>query len=87
MENLIKKIREKKAIIGVFGLGYVGLPLALRYSEVGNSVIGFDVDYSKVEKLNSGESSVLAVFAKLCSVKSSGKLNKRWKWGSSPSPN
>ena len=58
MENLIKKIREKKAIIGVFGLGYVGLPLALRYSEVGNSVIGFDVDYSKVEKLNSGESYI-----------------------------
>ena len=58
MENLIKKIREKKATIGVFGLGYVGLPLALRYSEVGNSVIGFDVDYSKVEKLNSGESYI-----------------------------
>jgi UDP-N-acetyl-D-glucosamine dehydrogenase len=58
MENLIKKIRKKKAIIGVIGLGYVGLPLALRYSEVGNSVIGFDVDHSKIKKLNSGESYI-----------------------------
>jgi len=58
MENLIKKIREKKAIIGIIGLGYVGLPLSLRYSEVGNSVIGFDVDHSKIEKLRSGESYI-----------------------------
>jgi UDP-N-acetyl-D-glucosamine dehydrogenase len=58
MENLIKKIREKKSIIGIIGLGYVGLPLSLRYSEVGNSVIGFDVDHSKIEKLRSGESYI-----------------------------
>ena len=58
MENLLKKIRENKAVIGVIGLGYVGLPLSLRFSEVGNSVIGFDVDNSKVEMLNNGESYI-----------------------------
>jgi UDP-N-acetyl-D-glucosamine dehydrogenase len=58
MKNLLEKIKEKRAIIGVFGLGYVGLPLALRYSEVGMSVIGFDVDDVKIEKLNSGESYI-----------------------------
>jgi UDP-N-acetyl-D-glucosamine dehydrogenase len=58
MENLLKKIRENKAVIGVIGLGYVGLPLSLRFSEVGNSVIGFDIDNSKVEMLNNGESYI-----------------------------
>jgi len=58
MEHLLKKIRENKATIGVIGLGYVGLPLSLRFSEVDNSVIGFDVDNSKVEMLNNGESYI-----------------------------
>lgn len=58
MENLLKKIRENKAVIGVIGLGYVGLPLSLRFSEVGNLVIGFDIDNSKVEMLNNGESYI-----------------------------
>jgi len=44
--------------IGIIGCGYVGLPLALRFSDVGHHVTGFDVDKSKVDKLNAGESYI-----------------------------
>jgi UDP-N-acetyl-D-glucosamine dehydrogenase len=44
--------------VGVIGCGYVGLPLGLRFAEAGHRVIGFDVDRSKVEKLNRGESYI-----------------------------
>jgi len=56
--QLINKFSEKSAIIGIFGLGYVGLPLVIRYSEIGFKVIGFDVDVSKIDKLNSGQSYI-----------------------------
>ena len=42
--DLILKIKNKKLTIGVVGLGYVGLPLALRFAEVGFNVIGYDKD-------------------------------------------
>ncbi|HXT73547.1 MAG TPA: nucleotide sugar dehydrogenase [Candidatus Angelobacter sp.] len=48
--------RELK--IGIIGCGYVGLPLALRFSETGHYVLGFDTDQGKVEKLNRGESYI-----------------------------
>jgi UDP-N-acetyl-D-glucosamine dehydrogenase len=44
--------------IGIIGCGYVGLPLALRFSDVGQQVTGFDLDKSKVEKLNAGQSYI-----------------------------
>jgi len=44
--------------IGIIGCGYVGLPLALRFADVGHRVTGFDTDQSKVEKLNSGQSYI-----------------------------
>lgn len=44
--------------IGILGLGYVGLPLALRFAEAGFKVIGFDIDQSKVEQLNQGQSYI-----------------------------
>ena len=56
--QLIHKLRDKSATIGIFGLGYVGLPLVLRYSEIGFKVVGFDVDTKKVEKLESGHSYI-----------------------------
>jgi UDP-N-acetyl-D-glucosamine dehydrogenase len=56
--HLVDKIRSKSAIIGILGLGYVGLPLANRYSEVGYKVIGFDIDNEKVDALNKGESYI-----------------------------
>jgi UDP-N-acetyl-D-glucosamine dehydrogenase len=49
---------EKKAVIGIVGLGYVGLPLLLRFAEQGFKVIGFDIDKSKIDKLNRGESYI-----------------------------
>ena len=53
-----EKINNKEAIIGIIGLGYVGLPLMLRFAEVGFRVIGIDVDERKNELLNRGESYI-----------------------------
>jgi UDP-N-acetyl-D-glucosamine dehydrogenase len=58
LNSLITKLKEKKAVIGIVGLGYVGLPLMLRYCEVGYKVIGFDVDQRKVDLLHNGESYI-----------------------------
>jgi UDP-N-acetyl-D-glucosamine dehydrogenase len=57
-ETLIQNIQAHKARVGVIGLGYVGLPLVLRFGEEHFSVIGFDVDNVKVRKLNAGESYI-----------------------------
>jgi UDP-N-acetyl-D-glucosamine dehydrogenase len=57
-DELIGKIQAHKATVGVVGLGYVGLPLVLRFGEEHFSVIGFDVDPVKVRKLNAGESYI-----------------------------
>jgi UDP-N-acetyl-D-glucosamine dehydrogenase len=56
--DLIAKLHRRSATIGVIGLGYVGLPLMLRYCEVGYNVIGFDIDKSKVESLREGRSYI-----------------------------
>jgi len=48
--------KERK--IGIIGCGYVGLPLALRFAEVGQQVTGFDTDPAKVDKLNAGETYI-----------------------------
>lgn len=56
--GLIEKLERKTAKIGIIGLGYVGLPLMLRYSEVGYKVIGFDIDPTKVEALKAGRSYI-----------------------------
>lgn len=52
--NLINKIENKEAVIGVVGLGYVGLPLAVEKAKAGYKVIGFDVQASRVEQVNMG---------------------------------
>ncbi len=57
-DSLIKRLRDKQATIGIIGLGYVGLPLVLRFSEVGYRVIGFDIDPDKVTRLERGESYI-----------------------------
>jgi UDP-N-acetyl-D-glucosamine dehydrogenase len=56
--DLIDKLKSTKAVIGIVGLGYVGLPLTLRYCEVGYKVVGFDIDQSKVDALKRGESYI-----------------------------
>ena len=55
-EILLRKLNDKSAVIGIFGLGYVGLPLALRFVEAGYSVVGFDIDVEKINKIENRES-------------------------------
>lgn len=57
-ETILKKIRNKEAVIGIVGLGYVGLPLALTYAEHGFKVIGFDVNQQVAEGLSNGKSQI-----------------------------
>jgi UDP-N-acetyl-D-glucosamine dehydrogenase len=56
--SLIKKFQNKTAVIGIVGLGYVGLPLCIRYAEAGFKVLGFDIDPNKTEKINAGKSYI-----------------------------
>jgi UDP-N-acetyl-D-glucosamine dehydrogenase len=58
LEQLTTRLRERTAVIGIIGLGYVGLPLTLRYAEAGFRVLGIDIDGAKVERLNRGESYI-----------------------------
>jgi UDP-N-acetyl-D-glucosamine dehydrogenase len=58
MKNLEQKIKSKKAVIGVVGLGYVGLPLAVEFALKGFKTIGIDLSKWKVEKLNKGENYI-----------------------------
>ena len=53
-KQAIRKFQDRSAVIGIIGLGYVGLPLALRYAEAGYTVLGFDVDPVKSEKIAAG---------------------------------
>ncbi|WP_018150576.1 nucleotide sugar dehydrogenase [Leeia oryzae] len=57
-QSLLDKIASKDARIGIVGLGYVGLPLMLRFAEVGYKVLGFDIDTSKVDALMAGRSYI-----------------------------
>ena len=56
--DLRDKIRDRTARIGVIGLGYVGLPLAVEFAKKGFDVTGFDVDASKVDEINAGRSYI-----------------------------
>ncbi len=56
--DLISKIKNKKSTVGIVGLGYVGLPLALRYAEEGHNVLGFDIDNEKISKIKDGQSYI-----------------------------
>jgi UDP-N-acetyl-D-glucosamine dehydrogenase len=56
--DLIARLNRREAVIGIFGLGYVGLPLMLRFAETGYPVRGFDIDPAKVEALNAGRSYI-----------------------------
>ena len=54
--NLLTKIKSKKAVIGIVGLGYVGLPLAFAFRKKKFKVIGFDIDQKKINSLDEGKS-------------------------------
>lgn len=59
--NLIKKFEDRSAIVGIVGIGYVGLPLAVVFAEAGFNVIGVDPAEEKVAAINRGESYILDV--------------------------
>ena len=56
--KLAEKLKQKRAVIGIVGLGYVGLPLVLSYCKAGYQVVGFDVDAKKVRGLKAGKSYI-----------------------------
>src|SRR5687768_18304626 len=57
-QQLMQRIESRAATVGVIGLGYVGLPLALLFSENQYPVIGFDVDPKKIDALTRGTSYI-----------------------------
>lgn len=57
-ENLLRKIKDKSAIVAVIGLGYVGLPLAVEKAKAGYRTIGFDVQEKKVKMVNEGHNYI-----------------------------
>ncbi len=58
MSEWENKIKSKKIVVGVLGLGYVGLPLVREFTSAGLRVVGFDIDQKKVDTLNSGRSII-----------------------------
>ena len=64
LEQLISKLNQRTALIGIVGLGYVGLPLMLRYVDVGFRVLGIDIDRDKVARLNDGQSYIEHISSK-----------------------
>ncbi len=73
---LAEKIEERTARVGVVGLGYVGLPLALEFVHAGFSVVAIDVDARKVEALAKGESYIKDIKAEdVQAAIKSGKLH------------
>ena len=62
--ELLEKLENKSAVIGIIGLGYVGLPLGLEFASKGFKVLGFDLDETKVNSLNSGKSYIKHIAVK-----------------------
>src|SRR5436305_5676563 len=60
---LVDKFETRKATVGIVGLGYVGLPLAIEFAKVGLRVIGYDVSQRVVDSLNDGKSHIQDVKA------------------------
>src|SRR4030043_1182745 len=61
MLKLKQKLNNKSAKIGIVGLGYVGLPLAVAFAEAGFMVLGFDIQRSRVNAINQGKSYIADV--------------------------
>jgi len=60
-DELLARIESRNLRVGIVGMGYVGLPLALLFSEQGFPVTGFDIDEAKVDALNSGNSYIVRI--------------------------
>ena len=62
-QQLLSRFASKQAVVGIIGLGYVGLPLALRFSQAGFQTLGFDIDAQKVAALHAGKTYLQTVAA------------------------
>lgn len=76
LEPFLRKIEARQGIIGVVGIGYVGLPIAVAFAEAGFEVFGIDLREEKVATINSGRSHLRDIDdAKVEALVSSGKLH------------
>ena len=76
MDSLINKIERKSARLGIIGMGYVGLPLALEFCRAGFDVTGIDLDKKKIDSINRGKSYIEdATDADIGSAVSQGRLH------------
>jgi UDP-N-acetyl-D-glucosamine dehydrogenase len=72
---LSSKIRDKSAVVGIMGLGYVGLPLMRSFTGAGLRVLGYDIDQAKVDSLNAGKTYIHYIPDELiASLRDSGKF-------------
>jgi UDP-N-acetyl-D-glucosamine dehydrogenase len=62
--QLIRRIKDRDAVVGIVGLGYVGLPLLIEFAKEGFPVVGFDVDAKKISQLEAGKSYIRHIPAK-----------------------
>ena len=57
-ETIMKKIEEKTVVVGIIGLGYVGLPLAVSFARKGVTVLGFEKSQKKADAVNAGKNYI-----------------------------
>jgi UDP-N-acetyl-D-glucosamine dehydrogenase len=75
LKDLLKKIDNRTAKVGIIGLGYVGLPLAIEFGDEGFNVVGFDISEAKVNLINAGKSDIDDVpDARVANLVKAGKL-------------
>jgi len=73
--ELLERLRQRQALIGVVGLGYVGLPLCLTYAEKGYRVLGLDIDQSKISAIGEGRSYIQHIDGgRIKSARQNGRL-------------
>ena len=74
-QDIIARILAKQVTVGIVGMGYVGLPLAVAFGGVGVRVLGFDVDPAKADALNAGKSYIKHIDDdRVATLRSSGML-------------
>ncbi|MGH9480918.1 MAG: nucleotide sugar dehydrogenase [Terriglobales bacterium] len=81
LPELLRKIRAREARVGIIGLGYVGLPLAVEFARAGFQVTGFEVDGARAAQVNRGESYISDVpSAELAEQRQKGRLSATTDW-------